>query len=182
MSVTTVRAPVVLEPVSQAVTVPAEVGDVRVRIVRPPDAAGALPVILLRDEGEAYAARSTAPDSKPRLPRREGGLAVAATASPRTRRNSPTSCLEEMMSTPPGDNAFLREIEFEVREQLALAETIESAKEATVLPSGEAVARLTGATPLTADEVGSLWPHGTPLWLDIFTLGNPITDLRRGQE
>jgi hypothetical protein len=32
------------------------------------------------------------------------------------------------------------------------------------LPSGEAVARLTGATPLTADELGHPGPHGTPLW------------------
>ncbi|GAA2189600.1 heme peroxidase family protein [Micromonospora lupini] len=37
----------------------------------------------------------------------------------------------------------------------------------TGLPSGEAVARLVGAAPLTPDEVGQAWPHGTPLWFYI---------------
>lgn len=37
----------------------------------------------------------------------------------------------------------------------------------TRLPSGEAVARLIGASPLTTDEVGPAWPHGTPLWFYI---------------
>jgi hypothetical protein len=36
--------------------------------------------------------------------------------------------------------------------------------ESTGLPSGEAVARFVGETPLTAAEVGPDWPHGTPLW------------------
>ena len=36
--------------------------------------------------------------------------------------------------------------------------------ETTGLPSGEAVARLIGTTPLAADELGHAWPHGTPLW------------------
>jgi acetyl esterase len=40
-------APIDKLPVEERwITVPAEVGDVRVRIVRPPDAAGTLPVIL----------------------------------------------------------------------------------------------------------------------------------------
>ena len=39
--------------------------------------------------------------------------------------------------------------------------------ETTGLPSGEAVARLVGATPLTADELEHSWPHGTPLWFYI---------------
>ncbi|MBV1855092.1 peroxidase family protein [Catellatospora tritici] len=34
----------------------------------------------------------------------------------------------------------------------------------TGLPSGEAVARLLGEVPLTADELDQPWPHGTPLW------------------
>jgi hypothetical protein len=34
----------------------------------------------------------------------------------------------------------------------------------TELPSGEAVAGLIGVAPLTGDEVGQAWPHGTPLW------------------
>ena len=91
MSVTTTRAPVVLEPASQAfveatakppflyqltpaearkvlddvqaapidklpvadrwITVPAKAGDVRVRIIRPPDADGTLPVILYMHGG-----------------------------------------------------------------------------------------------------------------------------------
>jgi hypothetical protein len=34
----------------------------------------------------------------------------------------------------------------------------------TGLPSGEAVARLIGVTPLTADELEPSWPGGTPLW------------------
>ncbi|GAB3328722.1 peroxidase family protein [Micromonospora halotolerans] len=37
----------------------------------------------------------------------------------------------------------------------------------TGLPSGEAVARLVGAAPLTLDELGQAWPHGTPLWFYI---------------
>jgi hypothetical protein len=39
--------------------------------------------------------------------------------------------------------------------------------ETTRLPSGEAVARLVGAAPLTTDELGPAWPHGTPLWFYI---------------
>jgi hypothetical protein len=39
--------------------------------------------------------------------------------------------------------------------------------ETTRLPSGEAVARLVGAAPLTDDELGKAWPHGTPLWFYI---------------
>ncbi len=39
--------------------------------------------------------------------------------------------------------------------------------ETTGLPSGEAVARLLGVAPLTADELGQTWPHGTPLWFYI---------------
>jgi hypothetical protein len=34
----------------------------------------------------------------------------------------------------------------------------------TALPSGEAVAHLVGAQPLTPDELGLTWPDGTPLW------------------
>ncbi len=34
----------------------------------------------------------------------------------------------------------------------------------TGLPSGEAVARLVGVAPLTADELTQTWPDGTPLW------------------
>jgi hypothetical protein len=34
----------------------------------------------------------------------------------------------------------------------------------TGLPSGEAVARLVGVPPLTAEEVETAWPGGTPLW------------------
>ena len=37
----------------------------------------------------------------------------------------------------------------------------------TGLPSGEAVAWLIGATPLTVEELGHAWPDGTPLWLYI---------------
>jgi hypothetical protein len=36
--------------------------------------------------------------------------------------------------------------------------------ETTELPSGEAVARHLGVTPLTADEIEQPWPDGTPLW------------------
>jgi hypothetical protein len=36
--------------------------------------------------------------------------------------------------------------------------------ETTKLPSGERVARLLGAEPLTADELDHAWPQGTPLW------------------
>jgi hypothetical protein len=36
--------------------------------------------------------------------------------------------------------------------------------ESTELPSGEAVARLMGVRPLTADELEQTWPDGTPLW------------------
>jgi Animal haem peroxidase len=36
--------------------------------------------------------------------------------------------------------------------------------ENTRLPSGEAVARLIGAAPLTAQELDQAWPDGTPLW------------------
>jgi hypothetical protein len=36
--------------------------------------------------------------------------------------------------------------------------------ENTRLPSGEAVAALIGAAPLTADELEQSWPDGTPLW------------------
>jgi hypothetical protein len=39
--------------------------------------------------------------------------------------------------------------------------------ETTGLPSGEAVARLLGTEPLTADELDQTWPHGTPLWFYI---------------
>jgi hypothetical protein len=39
--------------------------------------------------------------------------------------------------------------------------------ETTELPSGEAVARLMGVAPLTCEEVGESWPHGTPLWFYI---------------
>ena len=39
--------------------------------------------------------------------------------------------------------------------------------ESTALPSGEAVAHLIGAEPLSADEVEHPWPHGTPLWFYI---------------
>ncbi|MFC7244993.1 peroxidase family protein [Catellatospora aurea] len=37
----------------------------------------------------------------------------------------------------------------------------------TALPSGEAVAGLLGADPLTADELEQSWPQGTPLWFYI---------------
>ncbi|GAA1363793.1 heme peroxidase family protein [Catellatospora chokoriensis] len=37
----------------------------------------------------------------------------------------------------------------------------------TALPSGEAVARLLGVDPLTADELEQSWPQGTPLWFYI---------------
>jgi hypothetical protein len=37
----------------------------------------------------------------------------------------------------------------------------------TELPSGEAVAQLVGAAPLTTEELGPAWPHGTPLWFYI---------------
>jgi hypothetical protein len=37
----------------------------------------------------------------------------------------------------------------------------------TGLPSGEAVARLIGAAPLTPDELEQAWPGGTPLWFYI---------------
>ena len=36
--------------------------------------------------------------------------------------------------------------------------------ETTGLPSGEAVAQFLGVSPLTAGELGLMWPHGTPLW------------------
>ena len=36
--------------------------------------------------------------------------------------------------------------------------------ETTGLPSGEAIARLVGAAPLTPDELDKSWPDGTPLW------------------
>jgi hypothetical protein len=39
--------------------------------------------------------------------------------------------------------------------------------EATGLPSGKAVARHIGATPLTGGELEKTWPHGTPLWFYI---------------
>jgi len=39
--------------------------------------------------------------------------------------------------------------------------------ETTGLPSGEAVARLIGVAPLSADELGHDWPTGTPLWFYI---------------
>jgi len=39
--------------------------------------------------------------------------------------------------------------------------------ESTALPSGEAVARVIGAPPLSACEVEYTWPHGTPLWFYI---------------
>jgi hypothetical protein len=39
--------------------------------------------------------------------------------------------------------------------------------ETTGLPSGEAVAELIGATPLSPAELGQTWPHGTPLWFYI---------------
>ena len=39
--------------------------------------------------------------------------------------------------------------------------------ETTGLPSGEAVALLVGATPLTPGELEHTWPHGTPLWFYI---------------
>jgi Animal haem peroxidase len=37
----------------------------------------------------------------------------------------------------------------------------------TGLPSGEAVARLLGVAPLTADELEHAWPDGSPLWFYI---------------
>src|SRR5262249_49019460 len=43
--------------------------------------------------------------------------------------------------------------------------------ETTGLPSGEAVARLVAAAPLSADELGKAWPQGTPLWLYILKEG-----------
>ena len=39
--------------------------------------------------------------------------------------------------------------------------------ETTRLPSGEAIAALIGADPLTAGELGHPWPNGTPLWFYI---------------
>jgi heme peroxidase len=39
--------------------------------------------------------------------------------------------------------------------------------ETTRLPSGEVVAGLIGAPPLTDDELERTWPHGTPLWFYI---------------
>ncbi|SNT63235.1 Animal haem peroxidase [Asanoa hainanensis] len=39
--------------------------------------------------------------------------------------------------------------------------------DSTGLPSGERIAALVGADPLTADELGHDWPHGTPLWFYI---------------
>ncbi|BCJ35732.1 heme peroxidase [Actinocatenispora thailandica] len=48
------------------------------------------------------------------------------------------------------------------RRSLAARDLLRGAS--TGLPSGEAVARLLGAAPLTADELGHDHPHGTPLW------------------
>jgi hypothetical protein len=39
--------------------------------------------------------------------------------------------------------------------------------ETTGLPSGETVARLVGVAPLSDDELGQTWPHGTPMWFYI---------------
>jgi hypothetical protein len=39
--------------------------------------------------------------------------------------------------------------------------------ETTRLPSGETIADLIGADPLTADELDRTWPHSTPLWFYI---------------
>jgi hypothetical protein len=39
--------------------------------------------------------------------------------------------------------------------------------ETTRLPSGEAIAHLIGANPLTAAELDHSWPQGTPLWFYI---------------
>jgi hypothetical protein len=39
--------------------------------------------------------------------------------------------------------------------------------ETTGLPSGEAIAELIGAPPLSADELEISWPDGTPLWFYI---------------
>ncbi|MFI5890792.1 peroxidase family protein [Actinoplanes sp. NPDC051513] len=39
--------------------------------------------------------------------------------------------------------------------------------ETTKLPSGEAVAKVMGVKPLTAEELGHPWPQGTPLWFYI---------------
>ncbi|GIL26371.1 peroxidase family protein [Actinocatenispora comari] len=54
------------------------------------------------------------------------------------------------------------EVETDDYRSLAVRDLIRG--ETTGLPSGEAVARLLGAAPLTADELGQDWPHGTPLW------------------
>lgn len=41
------------------------------------------------------------------------------------------------MSTPPGDNAFLYELDLEVREEVTLAENVDSAQEAVEAPVEE---------------------------------------------
>ncbi|HEY4455616.1 MAG TPA: peroxidase family protein [Pseudonocardiaceae bacterium] len=46
----------------------------------------------------------------------------------------------------------------------------------TDLPSGEAIARLVGATPLTADELGHGFPNGTPLWFYVLKEAEHRTD------
>jgi hypothetical protein len=57
--------------------------------------------------------------------------------------------------------------EVEVAEYRSLAVRDLTRGQATALPSGEDVARCLGVEPLTPEEVGAEWPHGTPLWLYI---------------
>jgi hypothetical protein len=67
----------------------------------------------------------------------------------------------------------------EVEELHSLAVRDLERGEAVGLPSGEAVARLLGEAPLTADEVGARaagWPGETPLWYYILR----EADIRRG--
>ena len=64
-------------------------------------------------------------------------LVETAPCGQRPHRHSPTSRLEERVSTPTGDNAFLHALELNVRTELALAETGQPQEEAVGGPIEE---------------------------------------------
>jgi hypothetical protein len=71
----------------------------------------------------------------PASPRWEVGLAFSMTGQRHNHRTFTRVTPGGKMSTPTGDNAFLHELELNVREELALAETSQPGEEADGVPA-----------------------------------------------
>jgi hypothetical protein len=84
--------------------------------------------------------------------------------------HAPAQRAKQMDATLPGSLIRLPQqvtgdVEVDAYRSLAVRDLLRGT--ATSLPSGESVADVMGVTPLDADQVGTCWAGGTPLWFYI---------------